>query len=187
MTDIKRVAMSPDGPESSKLVQGYWRMGGYVDSLKQSGRVKYFGVSNFTPSQFSLLQSRLDTPLATNQVEINPLNTQAIKDGSIDQLYQHQVRPMAWSCLAGGRIFTEQSEQIKRLAKTLEEVGEEIGAAGIDQVIYAWVMLLPSKPVAIIGSGNIKRVQVAVKSLSLNLNQEQWYRIWKAAKGHGLP
>lgn len=157
-------------------------------SLKKSGKVHHFGVSNFTASQFALLQSRLDTPLVTNQVEINPLNMEVTTDGSLDVLHQNRVRPMAWSCLAGGRIFSESSEQVVRLKSTLEQVAQELGADGaIDQVLYAWCMVLPSKPVAIVGSGNIARVQAAIDSLKLKLSREQWYRIWVAANGFGVP
>lgn len=155
--------------------------------LKASGKVQHFGVSNFTTHQFNLLQSRLDDSLVTNQVEINPLNMQATTDGSLDLCQQFRVRPMAWSCLAGGRIFTEQSEQVTRLKDSLNQVAQEIGASSIDQVLYAWVMCLPSNPVAIVGSGNIERVKSAVDALSLTLSQEQWYRIWCASTGHGVP
>lgn len=154
--------------------------------LKAAGKVKHFGVSNFTPSQFELLQSRLDTPLITNQVEINPVNLQVTEDGTLDQLQRHRVQPMAWSCLAGGGIFTDNSEQMVRLRDTLTDIAEEIGAASIDQVLFAWVMKMPSKPVPIIGSGNIERVKTAVGALELTLTQEQWYRVWVASKGHGV-
>ena len=155
--------------------------------LNTSGKVQHFGVSNFTTSQFALLQSRLEQPLVTNQVEINPVNFGVIDDGTVDHLQELRIRPMAWSCLAGGGIFSDESEQMVRLRNTLEVIAEEIGADSIDQVIYAWVMVLPSRPVAIIGSGNIERVRTAVNSLELKLNREQWYRIWVASKGHGVP
>jgi len=156
-------------------------------ALRTAGKVKHFGVSNFTASQFSLLQSRLDYPLVTNQLEINPVNLSVIRDGTLDQLYQARVRPMAWSCLAGGRIFTESSEQVLRLKITLQEVAEEVGATGLDQVIYKWVMMHPSKPVAIIGSGNIQRIKAAAEALSLRLTNEQWYRILVASIGQDVP
>ena len=156
------------------------------EQLKSAGKVKHFGVSNFTPAQFDLLQSRLDAPLITNQVEINPVNLQVTEDGTLDQLQKHRVQPMAWSCLAGGTIFSDSSEQAIRLRETLVQVGEEIGADCIDQVIFAWVMRLPAKPVPIIGSGNIQRVQTAVGALQLELSNELWYRIWVASKGHGV-
>lgn len=155
--------------------------------LKSAGKVQHFGVSNFTVNQVNMLQSRLDNPLVTNQVEINPLNMQATTDGTLDLCQQNRVRPMAWSCLGGGRFFNEQSDPMSRLHKTLNQVADEIGARSIDQVLYAWVMRLPSKPVAIVGSGNIKRVKAAADALELTLNQEQWYRIWCASTDHGVP
>jgi len=155
--------------------------------LTRSGKVQHFGVSNFTSAQYALLQSRLDAPLVTNQIEINPVNMGATTDGTLDQLQQHRVRPMAWSCLAGGSVFTEQSDQMTRLTTTLSDIANEIGAGSIDQVLYAWSMALPSKPVAIIGSGNIERVNAAVNSLKLTLSREQWYRIWVASNGYGVP
>jgi len=154
--------------------------------LKQSGKVQNFGVSNYSASQFALLQSRLDAPLVTNQIEINPLNLTATEDGSLDLMQQHRVRPMAWSCLAGGRIFNEQTETMQRLRAELENVRDELSADSIDQVLFAWVAALPAKPLPIVGSGNIERVVAAIKSFSYTLSPEQWYRIWTASKGHGV-
>lgn len=155
--------------------------------LHKVGKVKHFGVSNFSPAQFELLQSRLSKPLVTNQVEINPLNIAVAHDGTLDQLQRLRVKPMAWSCLAGGRLFNGHGEQENRVRKVLEEIRQEIAAQSLDQVVYAWVRCLPSSPVAILGSGNIQRVRAAVDALSLTLTREQWYRVWVAAKGHNVP
>lgn len=155
--------------------------------LKQQGKVNNFGVSNFAPAQFDLLQSRLDQPLVTNQVEINPLNFEVAHDGTLDQLQMKRIRPMAWSCLAGGDIFNGSSEQHIRVRATLTEIAAEIGADSIDQVIYAWIRCLPSHPIAIMGSGNIERVRSAVAALNFSLSREQFYRVWVASKGHGVP
>jgi predicted oxidoreductase len=156
-------------------------------ALKQSGKVKNFGVSNFTASQFDLLQSRLDFPLMTNQIEINPVNLTVLEDGTVDQLQQYRIRPMAWSCLVGGRIFFDNTDEMQRLRKTLIELMTEIGAQSIEQVVFAWVLKHPSNPVALIGSGKISRVKEAVAALSLTMNTEQWYRIWVASKGCPVP
>ena len=154
--------------------------------LRSSGKVKHFGVSNFSASQFALLQSRLDHPLITNQIEINPVNMQSLEDGSLDFLQQHRVTPMAWSCLAGGRIFTEQSAYMQGVRQVLAQLAEEVSAESIDQLMYAWVLALPSNPLPIIGSGNIERVKVALNASDVMLNREQWYRIWSAFKGHSV-
>ncbi len=160
---------------------------GAFAELHKVGKVKHFGVSNFSPRQFELLQSRLGKPLVTNQVEINPLNFDVVHDGTLDQLQLLRTRPMAWSCLAGGELFNATTAQSKRVRAELEAIKEEVGAESIDQVIYAWVRSLPCKPLPIIGSGKIERVKTAVSALDIELTREQWFRVWVASKGHGVP
>jgi predicted oxidoreductase len=154
-------------------------------ALHQSGKVRHFGVSNFTPAQFALLQSRLPFTLATNQVEISPVHQPTILDGTLDQCQQLRIRPMAWSCLGGGSLFNDEAYQ--PLRDELQAVTDEMGAQTIEQVVYAWVMRLPSKPLPIIGSGKIERVRSAIHSLSLDMSRQQWFRIRKAALGYDVP
>lgn len=153
--------------------------------LHQSGKVRHFGVSNFTPAQFALLQSRLPFTLATNQVEISPVYQPLLLDGTLDQLQQLRIRPMAWSCLGGGQLFSDEAFQ--PLRDELAQIAEEIHAETIEQVVYAWVLMLPSKPLPIIGSGKIERVRAAVAADKLSLTRQQWFRIRKAALGYDVP
>jgi len=150
--------------------------------LQESGKVRNFGVSNFSTSMFELLQERVSQPLATNQVEISPLATQHLEDGVLDQMQRLGIQPMAWSCLAGGRIFDHP-----QALEAIQKVAHEIGAQSPEQAIYAWVLKLPSKPLPIIGTGKIDRVKQIVSAVELEMTNEQWYEIWCAAKGHGVP
>jgi predicted oxidoreductase len=134
--------------------------------LHQSGKVRHFGVSNFTPAQFALLQSRLPFTLATNQVEISPVHQPLLLDGTLDQLQQLRVRPMAWSCLGGGRLFND--DYFQTLRDELAVVAEELNAGSIEQVVYAWVLRLPSQPLPIIGSGKIERVRARLSQIRCN-------------------
>ncbi|MFH2504820.1 aldo/keto reductase family oxidoreductase [Klebsiella indica] len=154
-------------------------------SLHHSGKVRHFGVSNFTPAQFSLLQSRLPFTLATNQVEISPVHQSLLLDGTLDQLQQLRIRPMAWSCLGGGRVFSDESFQ--PLRDELVRVAGELNAESIEQVIYAWILRLPSLPLPIIGSGKIERVSAAIVAERLKMSRQQWFRIRKAALGYDVP
>lgn len=154
-------------------------------ALHQSGKVRHFGVSNFTPAQFSLLQSRLPFTLVTNQVELSPVYQPLLLDGTLDQLQQLRIRPMAWSCLGGGRLFSDEAFQ--PLRDELERVAQELNAASIEQVVYAWVLRLPSQPLPIIGSGKIERVRSALEAESLSMSRQQWFRIRKAALGYDVP
>lgn len=155
--------------------------------LKAAGKVLQFGVSNYSVEQFKLLQAAWGEPLVTNQVEINPINLDILDSGVLEQAQRLYRRPMAWSCLAGGRLFNDDSERAQRLRATLQDIAHEIGAASIEQVVYAWVRRLPSRPIPILGTGNIERARLALGSQSLLMNHEQWCRIWIASKGHNLP
>ncbi|AOL11549.1 TPA: aldo/keto reductase family oxidoreductase [Enterobacter asburiae] len=154
-------------------------------NLHQSGKVRHFGVSNFTPAQFALLQSRLPFTLATNQVEISPVHQPLLLDGTLDQLQQLRIRPMAWSCLGGGRLFND--EEFQPLRNELETIARELNAESIEQVVYAWILRLPSKPLPIIGSGKIERVRSALAAEELQMTRQQWFRIRKAALGYDVP
>jgi len=151
--------------------------------LKKDGKVKNFGVSNFHPHQFDMLQSYVDEELVTNQVELSPWNVENFENGVIDSALKNRIKPMAWSPLGGGEIFTSKTEKALRLRKTLEEVRLEIGAEGIDQVIYAWLLAHPSGIVPVVGTGNLKRVEGAWKALDYRLNRRQWFKILDASRG----
>ncbi|XUK73461.1 Oxidoreductase aldo/keto reductase family [Erwinia rhapontici] len=154
-------------------------------SFIKAEKVKHFGVSNFTPAQYSLLQSRLPFTLVTNQVEISPVHQPLLLDGTLDQCQQMRVRPMAWSCLAGGTMFS--APEFQPLRDELLLIQQEIGAENIEQLIYAWILQLPSKPLPIIGSGKIERVSAAARAVNVTLTRQQWFRIRKAALGFDVP
>jgi len=92
---------------------------------------------------------------------------------------------MAWSCLGGGRLFNDAAFQPLRLELT--DIANELNAQSIEQVVYAWVMRLPSQPLPIIGSGKIERVRAAIEAEALTLTRQQWFRIRKAALGYDVP
>jgi predicted oxidoreductase len=157
------------------------------EQLKQQGDVLHFGVSNFSPPQLSLLQSRCNFPLVTNQLECSPYQMTVLENGSLEQCQALEISPMFWSPLAGGKLFSRNDEKALRLQVTLKQVGDEIGATSLDQVVYCWLSTLPTKPSIVLGTGNIDRVSAAINSQSLTMDREQWYRIWQASTGHSVP
>jgi len=155
--------------------------------LRNSGKVLNFGVSNFLPDQFNLLQSRLNFPLITNQVEVSVLCLDAFGNGVLDQCQQSRIQPMAWSPLAGGRLFGSDEPRSQYVRRTLEKVAGELGNYSIDQVALAWLLQHSSRIVPVLGTGNIDRIEKAVKACAIRLNKEQWYAIWIASTGAELP
>lgn len=154
--------------------------------LKQQGKVKHFGVSNFTPSQFNMLQSYLDFPLVTNQVEISAMHVDTFQDGTIEHCLENRIAPMAWSPLAGGKIFSWDHLDTAELRRVLTEVGEETGVDSVDKLMYAWLLNHPARIIPIVGSGKIERITAAAESVKIKLSREQWFKIWIASIGHDV-
>ena len=94
---------------------------------------------------------------------------------------------MAWSPLGGGRLFREETEQTDRLHKDLDEIGQALGGASIDQVALAWILRHPARIVPILGTGKIERVRRAAQTGDFELSREQYFRIWTASTGSRLP
>ncbi|MEG9299035.1 aldo/keto reductase family oxidoreductase [Mangrovibacillus sp. Mu-81] len=155
--------------------------------LKEEGKVLHFGVSNFKDHQWNMLQSHLPYPLVTNQIELSAYNLENIEDGTLNLCQENRIAPMAWSPLAGGNIFTSQDDKAVRLRTTLEKIQGEIGAEGIDSVLYAWLLNHPASIMPIVGSGKKDRIQTAIDSQSLTLNHDQWFEILHSSMGHEVP
>lgn len=158
-----------------------------LTAVIQSGKVLNIGVSNFTPSQFDLLASRLSFPLATNQIELSVLYMTPLHDGTLDHCQKLRVAPMAWSPFGGGRLFTAQDEQAAQVRHMLTQIGQELGGATVDQVALAWLLAHPAHIIPVLGSGNWERIQQTITAESLPLSREQWFRIWTASAGHEVP
>ena len=155
-------------------------------ALRDAGKVLHFGVSNFSPSQFDLLASRLPFPLVTNQVQLSVLHMDTMQDGTLDQCQRLRISPMAWSPLHGGRLLKEDSARANTVRDALHLIGKEIGATA-EQTAIAWILMHPSKPVPVLGTTNLARLQAAAVAESVQLNREQWFKIWTASQGREVP
>jgi predicted oxidoreductase len=151
--------------------------------LKEQGKVRQFGVSNFTPRQMEMLQSEYNGHLVTNQIEMSVLHEQPFFDGTINYLQKEKVRPMAWSPLGGGRLFKGEDEKSLRARNALEKVAKETSAASIDEIAYAWLLAHPVEVMPIVGSGQMKRIQSAINATNIILTREQWFYILQESMG----
>ena len=156
-------------------------------TLQQTDKVRHFGVSNFLPHQFELLESRLDVPLVTNQVEFSVMNMDHLFDGTLDQCQKERIVPMVWSPFGGGDMFTADTQQTIRVRQALRQVGDELGGLTIDQTALAWIMTHPTNPVPILGTGRLERLRRAADVADRELDRQQWYRIWSASMGQPVP
>lgn len=155
--------------------------------LKREGKVLYFGVSNFTPGQYEMLKKFTEEKLVTNQVEISPYYLEHFENGNIDYFLKENIKPMAWSPLAAGKLLNPHDEKGPRIMRALTQVAEELNIAPVDKIIYAWLLKHPVTIMPVVGSGKIERIKSAVEALKIDLTLEQWYKIYIAALGKELP
>lgn len=157
------------------------------DDLHRRGLVRHFGVSNYPAQKFSMLQSYVDQPLMTNQIEISPLHLAPFEDGSLDFLLEKRIRPMAWSPLGGGRLFDSADAQSRRVAEALLVAGERQGETRLDTLAYAWLLAHPAKISAIVGSGRLERIRNAADALAVNFTEAEWIAVYAASQGYDVP
>ena len=98
--------------------------GAVLDELVTTGKVRAVGVSNFRLFDWTLLQSAMRTPLATNQIELSLLASEPFRNGDLAFLQERAIPPMAWSPLAGGALFDGSHPEL--LAR-LSEIGADYG------------------------------------------------------------
>ena len=151
--------------------------------LRSSGKVRDFGVSNFTTSQFDLI-SKYFPQLVTNQVEVSLTETKAFYDGTIDQMMLKKLQPMAWSVM--GTYFSEDSERTARIKSVLEVLTKKYNAEEA-QLLLAFLLKHPSKIIPIIGTSKVENIKSLKKSLQINLEIEDWFSLLEASLGHDVP
>ncbi|MCL1830763.1 MAG: aldo/keto reductase [Oscillospiraceae bacterium] len=155
--------------------------------LKDDGKVRYFGVSNFLPHQLDLLSSRLSFPLIANEVPYSLFDMTYYENGVLDQCQQHHITPLYYAPLGGGRLFAPRNQDDLRLLTVLKEISCELGDIPIEQIALAWVLKHPAKGAALIGCGRIEWMKNTVGGAFLDLSRDHWFRLYTAAKGHEIP
>lgn len=169
-------------------------------ALRRSGKVRYFGVSNYVPSQIELLNKFLEDPLVANQVYLSLENSYLIAGGiaavgdatrhaynyvgaapTIDYCRMNRMQLQAWSPLRGELLNPSgiASPEIKAAHQVLREVAAEKGVSP-SAVALAWLLRHPAGIVPIISSRNPKHVADNAAAVRINLSVSEWYRLLDA-------
>ena len=157
-----------------------WDTAKALKELKADGLIGEAGVSNFDPFKFDALQTAMDGQLVTNQIEWNPVCYEHFNNGNMDYLSAHQIHPMIWSPLAGGRLFGSGDENCERAMKVIGQIAEKYGEEPAT-IIYAWILYHPVGAMPLVGSRKIERLDLAVRALDVKLEQHEWFRIYAAS------
>ncbi len=157
--------------------------GKVLDRLVDEGKVKAVGVSNFRPWDIELLQSRMDTPLLTNQIEISVMETASLTNGDLAYAQQHRMPLMAWSPLGGGRLFDDSN---KALADVLNRIANE-QSVEISAVAVAWLLAHPAQIMPVMGTNNLDRIAALGDAMKVKMDRITWFEIYSASIGNEVP
>ena len=167
---------------------------GAFSQLKESGKVREFGVSNFRPTQLDALQRACSMPLIANQVEISLANLKCFEDGTLDQCLGGRITPMAWSPLGGGKLAdgarqvlpTQEVYETTEINSALDAIARVHGASR-PAVALAWLMKHPAGIIPLVGSTSPANIRAAAQADELDLSREEWYQLLRVARGQPFP
>ena len=150
-----------------------------ITMLKQSGKVKSFGVSNFTTGQVALLNKYI--PVEHHQVEISVTHLNSFDDGVLDQCQLENIEAQSWSPMGNG-LFTEHNEKHARILETATALSS-IYNCSVNQILLAFLYTHPSNIVPVIGTTKFERIAEAKIAKDIELKREDFYKLWSASTG----
>ncbi|MGB5556384.1 MAG: aldo/keto reductase [Paracoccaceae bacterium] len=157
--------------------------GAALDAVVASGKVRAVGVSNFRLHDWTLLQSAMQSPLVTNQIEISVLHHAPFTNGDIAFLQERGVPPMAWSPLGGGSLFEAGQSGLREVLKA--------GGTrhGVDEaaMAVAWLLAHPSQILPVLGTNSLARIAKIGEACKVKMDRQTWFEIYTAALGHEVP
>ena len=174
------------------------------NKLEESGKVRYFGVSNVSPGQLELLKKYVRQSLVFNQLQLSLDQTQLIDgglyvnnmttdrsisrdNGLLDYCRLHDITIQAWSPLQFGMFkgcFVDHPD-FPEMNKVLGELGEQYHVSKT-AIAIAWILRHPARMQAIAGTMNPDHLRDIYAAAKVELTHQEWYRLYLAS-GKFLP
>ena len=158
--------------------------GAALDEAVASGKVRAVGVSNFRRWDWDLLQSAMQTPLVTNQIELSLLAPGSFTNGDVAWLQRMGAPIMAWSPLAGGQLVGSRAPSSLR---TMMSHVAQAYAVDVSAVAIAWLLRHPATILPVLGTNNLDRIRDASEALKVDLDRETWFELLTHATGQEVP
>uniref|UniRef100_UPI00406C3196 aldo/keto reductase n=1 Tax=Paenibacillus sp. FSL R7-0345 TaxID=2954535 RepID=UPI00406C3196 len=177
-----------------------------LHQLKQSGKVRHFGVSNMSAAQIRLLQHYCDEPFIVNQLHMSlakiswldamvSVNREPWKDitfpeGTVEYCRMENIQLQAWGPLAqgsfSGRSLEGQPESVVNTAAMVSSLAEQKSTTP-EAIVLSWLMTHPAAIQPVIGTVNPKRIAACAGADQLELTRKEWYELYISSRGEKLP
>jgi predicted oxidoreductase len=153
-----------------------------VEKLKMGGKILDFGVSNFTPSQSNLIETK--TKINYNQIEFSITHLEPMLDGSLDHMTSNRITPMCWSPL--GTVFRKENEQSQRIVEVANGLSSKYNVSD-DIILLAWILKHPSGILPVCGTSDKNRIANLMQATTIEMELQDWFALWTASIGNEVP
>tara|TARA_B100002052_G_scaffold195091_1_gene177867 strand:+ start:926 stop:1780 length:855 start_codon:yes stop_codon:yes gene_type:complete len=154
-------------------------IGNTIEGLIKSGKIKSFGVSNFTADQMDMFKGKVE--ILYNQINLSLTHLDHMFDGTLEYMQANKILPMAYSPL--GSYFKEGSNKIKKVVESLKDKY----SCTDYQLLISWLLKHPSKVYPVIGTTKSDRIKKSMKSLKIEIELIDWFELLEASVGNRVP
>ena len=177
-------------------------VGEAFERLRDDGKVKVFGVSNFNATQIQLFRAS-GIQVAANQVQFSLKHTPLVDAGFNVNMYKDEsvtragdtleycrlkgIPLQAWSPLQYGffeGVFLG-NEKFPELNAELDALAEKYAVTPA-AIAFAWILRHPAFKQVVTGTSTPERMEEICKAADIRLTHEEWYKLYFAA-GNTLP
>ena len=150
-----------------------------INSLIKSGKIKSFGVSNFTTSQMEILRGKVE--ILYNQINLSLTNVEHMFDGTLEYMQANNILPMAYSPL--GSYFKNENNELNKVVDKLKNKYDCTDY----ELLISWLLNHPSKIYPVIGTTKPDRMRKSIKSLKIQIDLIDWFELLEASQGKRVP
>ena len=150
-----------------------------INSLIKSGKIKSFGVSNFTTSQMEMFKDKVE--ILYNQINLSLSHVEHMFDGTLEYMQVNNILPMAYSPL--GSYFKDEND---KLNKVIEKLKNKYDCTDYE-LLLCWLLNHPSKIYPVIGTTKSDRIKKSIKSLKIQIDLIDWFELLEASQGKRVP
>ena len=147
--------------------------------LIKSGKIKSFGVSNFTANQMDMLKGKVE--ILYNQINLSLTHLDHMFDGTLEYMQANNILPMAYSPL--GSYFKEENGKIKEVVDKLKNKYDCTDY----QLLISWLLKHPSKVYPVVGTTKSDRIKSTLESLKIEIDLIDWFELLEASIGKRVP
>lgn len=149
-----------------------------VSFLISSGKIKSFGVSNFLPDQIDWLGKYVQ--IDHNQISFSLNDYSSMENGHLEAFASKALNVSAYSPILN---LVNASQ---KLIETLDVIADKYKVAPAT-VSVAWVLKHPLINSCVIGTSRIDRILEVRRALDLDLEIQDYFKLWEAARGTRVP